>query len=136
MTSSSEIEKLAWIEIRDRRILSTLSKGKDVYYIPGGKRIGSETDAETLLREIHEELTVRLDLASLKFEGVFVAQAHGKALGVLVRMVCYSATYEGQLQPSSEVQELVWLSYRDRHRVSPVDQIIFDWLRAENRIGE
>jgi hypothetical protein len=38
------IDKLAWIHIVDRQILSTRSKGKDTYYIPGGKREGDESD--------------------------------------------------------------------------------------------
>ena len=44
------IDKLAWIYIQDKRILSTRSKGKDTYYIPGGKREAGETDHEALLR--------------------------------------------------------------------------------------
>ncbi len=33
-----EIDKLAFIFINNRKVLSTLSKGKDTFYIPGGKR--------------------------------------------------------------------------------------------------
>jgi len=38
------IDKLAWIYIKDKKILSTRSQSKDTYYIPGGKREGEETD--------------------------------------------------------------------------------------------
>ena len=55
------IDKIAWIYTRDGKILSTLSKGKSVYYIPGGKRESNETDHETLVREIKEELDVDVD---------------------------------------------------------------------------
>jgi 8-oxo-dGTP diphosphatase len=136
MSQSGIIEKLAWIAIQDRKILSTRSKGKDVYYIPGGKREGIENDSQTLTREIREELSVELIPSSLQFEGVFTAQAHGKAEGIKVRMVCYSGEYHGTLHPNSEVDEFVWLTYRDRNRISPVDQIIFDWLRTQNRIAD
>lgn len=50
------IDKIAWIHTKDGKILSTLSKGKSTYYIPGGKREGDETDLETLVREVKEEL--------------------------------------------------------------------------------
>jgi 8-oxo-dGTP diphosphatase len=30
------------------------------------------------------------------------------------------------LRADSEIEEIVWLTHADRHRVSPVDQIIFD----------
>ena len=54
------IDKLAWIYIRDRRILSTRSKGKNAWYIPGGKKEQGETDKQALVREIKEELTLIL----------------------------------------------------------------------------
>ncbi|MCJ8164112.1 NUDIX domain-containing protein [Pontibacter sp. E15-1] len=126
------IDKLAWIELRDRKILSTRSKGKDAYYIPGGKREAGETDQQTLLREIEEELTVRLHPESLRFLGIFTAQAHGHASGVEVKMQCYAGSYTGTIQASAEIAEVVWLTYSDRPQVSPVDQLIFDWLQQQD----
>jgi 8-oxo-dGTP pyrophosphatase MutT (NUDIX family) len=38
--------------------ISTKSKGKTKYYIPGGKRENGESDEQTLIREIAEELSV------------------------------------------------------------------------------
>ena len=52
------IDKIAWIHTKDGKVLSTLSRGKDVFYIPGGKREENETDEQTLVREIKEELDV------------------------------------------------------------------------------
>ncbi|WP_375419285.1 NUDIX domain-containing protein [uncultured Hymenobacter sp.] len=131
------ITKIAWLHLRDGHILSTRSRGKDKYYLPGGKREPGETDEQTLLREIREELTVTLDPASLVFAGTFEAPAHGHAPGVLVRMSCYYAPrYTGQLQAAAEIEEVVWLSYRHRPDVSAVDQLIFDWLRGQNLLAE
>lgn len=122
------IDKIAWIRIDDGAILSSRSRGKDVYYIPGGKREPGEGDIDTLVREIEEELAVTIVPDTAQHVGTFQAQAHGHRLGTVVRMICYTADYEGVLEASSEVEELVWLTYSDRHRVSPVDQIIFDHL--------
>lgn len=129
---SQIIDKLAWIEIRKGKILSTLSKGKERYYIPGGKREEKETDHEALIREIREELSVTLKPSSLRYFGTFEAQADGHTEGIRVRMTCYTADYEGQLQAASEIEKLVWLDYEDRARVSAVDQLIFDYLRKES----
>ena len=126
------IDKIAWLHLRDGRILSTRSRGKDRYYLPGGKREAGETDQQTLLREIAEELTVALDSASLAHAGTFEAPAHGHPAGLLVRMTCYWATYTGELRPAAEIEEVVWLTYRHRPQVSAVDQLIFDWLRAQD----
>ncbi|OHV30168.1 MULTISPECIES: NUDIX hydrolase [Pseudofrankia] len=128
------IDKLAWIRIEEKRILSTRSKGKDAYYIPGGKREGAETDREALQREITEELCVRLLSETMELAGVFEAQAHGKSEGVIVRMTCYRAEYDGELAPSSEIEEMVWLDYSGREKSSLVDQIIFDWLRDRGEL--
>ncbi|WP_210521504.1 NUDIX hydrolase [Hymenobacter terricola] len=130
------IDKIAWLHLRNGQLLSTRSRGKDRYYIPGGKREAGETDAQTLLREIREELTVVLDPASLKYAGTFEAPAHGHAAGVLVRMTCYWAHYTGQLQPAAEIEEVVWLTYRHRPQVSAVDQLIFDWLKEQGLLDE
>ena len=119
------IDKLAWIYIKDKKILSTLSKGKDKYYIPGGKRENYENDVETLTREIKEELMVDLNLDTLKYYGVFKAQAHGRSEGTIVKMSCYFANYVGTLKADSEISEIVWLNYKDIDKVSPVDKLIF-----------
>jgi 8-oxo-dGTP diphosphatase len=131
------IDKIAWLHLHDGQLLSTRSRGKDRYYLPGGKREPGETDAQTLLREIQEELTVALDPTSLVYAGIFEAPAHGHPTGVLVRMTCYWAPrYTGTLQPAAEIEEVVWLRYRHRPQVSAVDQLIFDWLREQGLLAE
>jgi len=124
------IDKLAWIYIKDRKILSTRSKGEGAWYIPGGKREGNETDEQTLVREIKEELTVDLVPATIKYLNTFKAQAHGKPEGVFVQMTCYTADYKGELTPFAEIDEMAWLtSDTDPAVLSPVDRIIFAYLK-------
>lgn len=122
------IDKIAWIYIKDKKILSTLSKGKDKYYIPGGKREEFENDVETLLREIKEELSVDILTDSIRYYGVFKAQAHGKKQGVMVKMSCYMADFSGELKEDSEISKIVWLTYSDIDKISPVDKLIFEDL--------
>lgn len=128
----SDIDKIAWIHLAGGRVLSTRSTGKDVFYLPGGKREPGESDMDTLVREIREELGVDVDPASAAPFGVFTAPAHGHPDGVRVRMTCYTAGYRGELRAGAEIAEFVWLTYADRPRVSPVDRLIFDhlWNRA------
>lgn len=126
-----EIDKVAYLYLKDGKILSTRSKGKDKYYIPGGKREGNETDMETLVREIKEELSVDVIVSTAKFYGIFEAQAHGKAEGVIVRMTCYMAEYTGELKADSEIAEIVWLTSEDVDSVSPVDKLIFADLKKK-----
>lgn len=129
-----QIDKLAWIEIKDKKILSTRSFGKDKYYIPGGKREGNETDLEALTREIKEELSVDLDTNSLQFIGIFEAHAHGHEATVSVKMTCYSAKYKGALKANAEIEEIIWLTTADKDYISEVDQLIFDFLQQNDLI--
>lgn len=126
------IDKIALIRIVDGQILGTRSKGKELYYLPGGKRDPGETDTETLIREIEEELSVQIKPETIVHFGNFEAQADGKAEGIVVKMACYTADFDGELRPASEIDELEWLSFKDRDRASRVVQIIFDHLHEKN----
>ncbi len=123
------IDKLTWVHLRDQKILCARSKGNDTYYFPGGKREASESDEAALRREIKEELNVDLRPETLVYLGQFEAQAHGKPPGVLVRMTCYQADYDGVLTPTSEIAEIAWLGYADKAHTSLVAHQIFDWLQ-------
>jgi ADP-ribose pyrophosphatase YjhB (NUDIX family) len=128
------IDKLAFIELKDRKVLETCSYGKDKWYIPGGKRDANETDEQALIREVKEELLVDLMPGTINHYGTFEAQAHGKPEGTVVRMTCYTAQYQGELMPSAEVEKMDWFDYSKRDMVSTVDQLIFDDLKAKNLI--
>ncbi|WP_326701216.1 NUDIX domain-containing protein [Streptomyces sp. NBC_01754] len=127
------IDTVAWVRIEDGRILCARPRGKGVFYIPGGKREGSESDLETLVREIKEELTVSLDPGTVLHAGTYEAAAPGLP-GTVVRMACYTAEYQGELAPSSEIEDVAWFSYADRDRVPPVDQLLFDDLKAAGHL--
>ncbi|MFJ6010590.1 NUDIX domain-containing protein [Streptomyces sp. NPDC092952] len=132
---SGLIDTVAWVRVENGRILCARSRGKDVFYIPGGKREGRETDLQTLLREVEEELSVAVLPATVAPKGTYEAQAHGHADGVLVRMACYTADYEGTLAVSNEIEEMAWFSYADRPLVPPVDQLLFDDLKAAGELS-
>jgi len=128
------VDKIAWIYTEDGKILSTLSKGKNTFYIPGGKREGNESDYETLVREIKEELNVDIVLDTVEYLSVYEAQSHGAAEGVIVRMTCYSAEYKGDLRASSEIERFEWHTTSDIKKVSEVDKIIYQDLFSKGLI--
>lgn len=129
--SENTLDKLAWLLLREKRILCVRSKGKSLFYLPGGKRDKGESDLIALTREIKEELQVTLVAHSFQFFRVFEAQADGKPPGILVRMTCYEATYQGELQVDSEIEEMAWISYEEKEKLSEVCKVIFDHLRSE-----
>jgi 8-oxo-dGTP pyrophosphatase MutT (NUDIX family) len=132
--SKNTIDKLAWVLLREKRILCVRSKGNSLFYLPGGKRDKGESDLKALTREIKEELQVTLDSNSFQFIRVFEAQADGQPPGILVRMTCYEATYKGELQADAEIEEMAWISYQEKEKVSEVCKVIFDYLKSEDRM--
>lgn len=128
------IDKLAFIYLKDKRVLETLNHGKDTWYIPGGKRQGDESDTQALVREVNEELDVDLLTDTIAHYGTFEAPAHGKPEGTVVRMTCYMADFDGTLKPTSEVEKLDYFTYADKHKTSLVDQLIFDDLKTKGLI--
>ncbi|WP_227982213.1 NUDIX hydrolase [Nocardia spumae] len=129
------IDTVAWVLIDNGRILCARPCGKHEFYIPGGKREGQESDLQTLLREIDEELTVALIPESARHVGTYEAELPGDTT-VSVRMACYTADYIGTLTPSSEIAEIAWFGYAERDEVPPVDQALFDDLVARGLLPE
>lgn len=129
------IDKLAFIELRDKKILVTLSRGKDAWYIPGGKREGNETDHEALIREVKEELTVDIIPSTIVYFGTFEAKAHGKPEGTIVRMTCFTARYKGKVVPSSEIERVLFVDSTTTEPLSPVDYLIFADLKKKGLIN-
>ena len=125
------VDTVAWVRLDNGRILCARPRGKDIFYIPGGKREGAESDLQTLLREITEELAVELRPETVAHVGTYEA---GQADGAVVRMSCYSGDYTGTLTASGEIDELAWFGYADRPRVPAVDQLLFDDLNATGEL--
>ncbi|WP_458685691.1 NUDIX hydrolase [Nocardia tengchongensis] len=125
------IDTVAWVRIEGGRILCARPSGKDVFYIPGGKREGAETDLQTLVREIREELTVEIAPGTVAHVGTYEALIPE----AVVRMACYTADYTGTIAVSSEIEEIAWFSYADRPHVPPVDQLLFDDLHADGLLS-
>ncbi|OGI74921.1 DNA mismatch repair protein MutT [Candidatus Nomurabacteria bacterium RIFCSPHIGHO2_02_FULL_36_29] len=128
------IDTLALVELKDRKVLETKSSGRDTWYIPGGKRDAGETDEQTLIREVKEELNVDIDSSTIIHYGTFEAQAHGKPEGTVVKMTCYQAKYSGELFPSTEIEKIDWFDYSKKELTSPVDHLLFDDLKAKDLI--
>jgi 8-oxo-dGTP diphosphatase len=129
-----EIDKIAFIEIQKGKILSTKSKGKTKYYIPGGKRENGESDEQTLIREIAEELSVAIIPNTAEYIGTFSAQSDGEKEGINVIMTCYKAKYSGTLKANSEIEEIKWLNYNDLGIISEVDKKIFSFLNEKGEL--
>jgi 8-oxo-dGTP pyrophosphatase MutT (NUDIX family) len=129
-----KIDKIALVYIRARKLLVTRSKGKTLYYLPGGKREAGETDAQALAREIKEELSVDIIPGKLERMGIFEGPADGKPPGTIVKLTCYFGEFDGNIKPSAEIEETAWLSHSDKTRLAPAAWPVLDQLNEKGML--
>ncbi|MFD2166477.1 NUDIX domain-containing protein [Thalassotalea euphylliae] len=130
------IDKLAWLYIKNNKLLCARSKNKSLFYIPGGKRDPGENDEQALIREIDEEISVALIPETITYADTFLAPADGKDDGTKVKMTCYFAEYTGNASPAAEIEEITYLGYTQRHETSIASVKVFDWLYQQGLINE
>lgn len=112
----ADIYKAAGIIIRDRKLLVERSIGKEFFIAPGGQIEDGETATQALVRELKEEFDIDTQESDFELFGTFYAAAAGqedRRLKMDVYVVC---TFAGEPTPSSEVEEIAWVtSTNDQH---------------------
>ncbi len=112
--------KYALCIIRSNRLLVLEESDQGLYLMPGGRPEAGESYAQTLHRELKEELGVELDTKSLRYLGTFEDLAAGKE-EARVHLELYSGDFSGEIRPCSEVKRLVWFAKDDeRSKLAPV----------------
>ncbi|MEU5989603.1 NUDIX domain-containing protein [Spirillospora sp. NPDC047418] len=120
------LDVVAWVRVSDGRMLAVRSRGRDLLYLPGGKREPGEDDWSALSREVREELAVELDRASFRELGVIWAPAHDQPDFAHVRMACFTASYRGAMAAAGEVDEYVHVGRGDRRLLAPASRAALD----------
>ena len=120
--------------IRARRVLMVTARGRDVWFMPGGKIDAGETEAEAAAREAWEEVAVRLDPAALVPLFTVLIQAHGEPAGRLVRMSVFGAETPDEPAASAEVSAVHWATSADESRCPPAGVEVLRRLRAADLI--
>ncbi|HAL47452.1 MAG: NUDIX domain-containing protein [SAR202 cluster bacterium] len=128
-------DKVALVFVRDEKVLVALNRGNDTWYLPGGHREARETDEQTLIREIEEELAVDIHPDTIQHFDTFEAQAHGSPTGSVARVACYSAAFDGEPVASSEIVEIAFISYAQRQQTSEPTKLALDKLKEQGRIA-
>jgi uncharacterized protein (TIGR00730 family) len=132
------IDVLAWVCVREGRMLATRTRGKSMFCAPGGKRQAGESDAQALSREIAEELGVALQAETMALVDVVQAPAHGEPAGTMVRMTCYAAEPVGDIagiRGKAEVDEVAWLTSGDRGRCAPAAARLLERLQEKGLLA-
>jgi len=132
--SKWSVDAVAWVRVENRRLLAVRTLGKSAFYLPGGKREAGESDLDALVREVAEEVTVRLMRDSAERMGSFRAPAHDYPEGTTVDLACYRADYEGEIKPAAEIEEVAWLGPGEAERCAPAVRLVIAELQQAGAI--
>lgn len=110
MSTDTDIYKASGIIIQDRKVLVERSAGKEYFIHPGGKIEPGETPVQAVIRELKEEFQIDVDEADLELFDHNTAPAANSPEVDVHMDVFLVKKWRGELQPDSEVEEILWLT--------------------------
>lgn len=105
--------------VRDEagRFLLVRKRGSEFFFQPGGKIDAGEQPETALIREIEEELGIRIDEDQLSYAAKMSAPAANELDAAVEAELFHLTLKEGQVPAaSSEIEELIWLKAGDQSR--------------------
>jgi 8-oxo-dGTP diphosphatase len=123
-----EVIAVGWVHVGPEGLLAVRTRGRDRFYLPGGKPEPGETLPEALAREVREELGIDLEYTEQAF--VIEADAHGYDEPTRVTLTCFMGAPKGEPAPAAEIEEMAWLTGADRDRAAPAVQLVLDRVTA------
>lgn len=122
------IYKVGAVIIKGRKLLVVKKRGLETFISPGGKPQGNEGPQATLVRELNEELGVRV------LDALWLGCFEGEAVfdDAQIMMDTYVVQIAGNPKPHSEIEGLAWINskYKDAGiKVAPlIEQFIIPKL--------
>ena len=92
----------------DGQTLLVRKRGTQAFMQPGGKIDAGEQPAEALVRELHEELNLRIDPSNALYLGHFSAPAANEP-GFTVQAELFQVHIEEPVSPAAEIEEVCWI---------------------------
>ncbi|ODC03483.1 hypothetical protein BFW38_07925 [Terasakiispira papahanaumokuakeensis] len=125
---TSVLVSVAWVHQQSNKILCVRTQGQDRFFIPGGKPEQGESLPEALVREVHEELGVRLRPETIQPLTVIQGPAYGRPHCTLL-MHCFVAEPETvDFSAHAEIAELVWVDQHNKSLCAPAAIQLIDEL--------
>lgn len=99
------------------RLLSVRKKTSRYFMMPGGKIEPNENQQEALIRELEEELGLKVAVQELHYLGNHKAVAvNEKNTVVHAAIYLLRISDASEIRPQSEIEEIAWLTRANYHR--------------------
>ncbi|MDH0303958.1 MULTISPECIES: NUDIX domain-containing protein [unclassified Pseudomonas] len=108
MSNTIRIAAALLIDAQGRTLL-VRKRGTLAFMQPGGKIDAGESPAQALVRELHEELGLRVDPGQVVHLGRFSAPAANEP-GFAVQAELFRVDSAEAVAPAAEIEEVVWLA--------------------------
>ena len=97
------IRTVGLLVIKNDKLLLAYSNNKRAWYLPGGKIETDELPQQSLVREIWEELTLKIDVKLLKYYCHITAPAYGEEENLIMEQDCYLYELHENISPNNEI---------------------------------
>ena len=133
----TEIITAGLVVIKEKKLLLAFSRNKRAWYLPGGKALEGENTVSAILREIREELNVKLDGRQLRFYMHISAPAFGEDPAIIMEQDCFLCNRKINPLVSAEIGECRYFS-REEYAQEPAQVpgvlILFEKLKQDRLI--
>jgi 8-oxo-dGTP pyrophosphatase MutT (NUDIX family) len=106
----NSIRTAGLLVIQNRKLLLAFSKNKQAFYLPGGKANPHETSLDALIREVNEELHIKLDRENTFFYKHITAPAFGESNGLIMEQDCFISNLNEIPRPAAEIEMIKYFN--------------------------
>lgn len=132
------IRTVGLLVIKNDKLLLAYSNNKRAWYLPGGKIETDELPQQSLVREIWEELTLKIDVKLLKYYCHITAPAYGEDENLIMEQDCYLYELHENISPNNEIGAIKFFdSYSYEQEPAQVIGVlqIFKSLKADGLVS-
>ncbi|MBN9303487.1 MULTISPECIES: NUDIX hydrolase [Dysgonomonas] len=132
------IRTVGLLVIKNDKLLLAYSNNKRAWYLPGGKIETDELPQQSLVREIWEELTLKIDVKLLKYYCHITAPAYGEDENLIMEQDCYLYELHENISPNNEIGAIKFFdSYSYQQEPAQVIGVlqIFKRLKADGLVS-
>lgn len=105
--------------LKNEYILLVKVRDNKKYYLPGGKIEVNENNLDTLVRELQEELSLKLSKENCDFICNIESVAYPDSQNSVMLNCYYSDISKYELSKNNEIADIKMVSFKDKHLMAP-----------------